>query len=36
MHFAVIARILGIFLMLFSMTMLPPILVSMWFNDGAT
>lgn len=36
MHLPVIARILGIFLMLFSMTMLPPILVSMWYNDGAT
>jgi len=36
MHFTVIARVLGIFLMLFSLTMLPPILVSMWYNDGAT
>lgn len=36
MHFTVIARILGILLMLFSMTMLPPILVSMYFHDGAT
>lgn len=36
MHFSMIARILGILLMLFSLTMLPPILVSMWYNDGAT
>ncbi|WP_221793326.1 TrkH family potassium uptake protein [Oceanobacter mangrovi] len=35
MHLTVIARVLGIFLMLFSLTMLPPMLVSMWFNDGA-
>lgn len=35
MHTRVIARVLGIFLMLFSLTMLPPILVSLWFNDGA-
>lgn len=36
MHFTVIARVLGIFLMLFSLSTLPPILVSMWFDDGAT
>ena len=36
MHLTVIARILGIFLMLFSITMLPPILVSMYYDDGAT
>ncbi|QQD20255.1 potassium transporter [Venatoribacter cucullus] len=36
MHFSMIARILGILLMLFSLTMLPPILVSMWYDDGAT
>ncbi|WP_430460730.1 TrkH family potassium uptake protein [Thalassolituus sp. LLYu03] len=35
MHLSVIARILGIFLMLFSITMLPPILVSMYYNDSA-
>ncbi|MDO6806176.1 potassium transporter, partial [Wenyingzhuangia sp. 1_MG-2023] len=35
MHISVIARVLGIFLMLFSLTMLPPILVSLWFNDDA-
>lgn len=36
MHYAVIARILGILLMLFSLTMLPPILVSILYADGAT
>ncbi|MBE0483003.1 MAG: potassium transporter [Bacterioplanes sp.] len=36
MHLTVIARILGILLMLFSVAMLPPILVSMWYDDGAT
>ena len=30
-----IQRILGILLSLFSITMLPPVLVSWWFNDGA-
>ncbi|MFK4753994.1 TrkH family potassium uptake protein [Oceanobacter antarcticus] len=35
MHISVIARVLGIFLMLFSLTMLPPILVSIWFHDDA-
>ena len=35
MHTTVIARVLGIFLMLFSLTMLPPIVVSLLFNDGA-
>src|SRR5690554_3335670 len=33
-HFAVIARILGILLMLFSLAMLPPIIISFIFNDG--
>ncbi len=36
MHYTVIARVLGIFLMLFSLTMLPPMVVSMWYSDGAT
>ncbi len=35
MHTSVIARVLGIFLMLFSLTMLPPMLVSVLFEDGA-
>jgi len=33
MHFAVIARVLGVLLMIFSMTLLLPIAVSVWFND---
>ena len=33
-HFAVIARILGILLMLFSLAMLPPTVVSFIYNDG--
>lgn len=33
-HFSVIARILGILLMLFSLAMLPPIIVSFIYNDG--
>ncbi len=35
MQLFVIQRILGILLMIFSATMLPPILVSMIYNDGA-
>lgn len=34
MHLSVIARVLGIFLMLFSLTMLPPMLVSWIYQDG--
>ena len=33
MHFGVIFRILGILLMLFSLTLFPPVLVSVWFGD---
>jgi trk system potassium uptake protein TrkH len=33
MHFAVIARVLGVLLMMFSLTLLLPIVVSLWFND---
>ncbi len=33
MHFSVIFRVLGILLMLFSLTLFPPILVSLWFDD---
>ncbi|NIB39506.1 potassium transporter [Pseudomaricurvus alkylphenolicus] len=33
MHFTIIFRILGILLMLFSLTLFPPILVSLWFAD---
>lgn len=35
MQLMTIQRILGILLSLFSITMLPPVLVSWWFNDGA-
>lgn len=35
MHFRIILRILGILLMVFSTTQLPPILVSLYYNDGA-
>jgi trk system potassium uptake protein TrkH len=34
MNFAVVQRILGLLLMLFSLTMLPPIGVSLYFGDG--
>ena len=35
MQFKVIQRILGILLALFSLTMLPPLLISIWGKDGA-
>jgi len=35
MHFRVVQRLLGILLMLFSGTMLPPALVGLWYGDGA-
>ncbi len=35
MHYAVISKILGTLLMLFSLTMLPPIFVSLFYKDGA-
>lgn len=34
MHFSMIARILGLLMMVFSFTMLVPVLVSWWFQDG--
>src|SRR5688572_25772767 len=34
MNFLVVQRILGLLLMLFSLTMLPPVGVSLHFNDG--
>lgn len=34
MHFAMIARVLGLLMMVFSFTMLTPVLVSWWFQDG--
>lgn len=33
MHITVISRILGILLMLFSLTLFPPLMVSLWFHD---
>ena len=35
MRLAVVQRILGLLLMVFSITMLPPVAVSVYFNDGA-
>lgn len=35
MHLFVVQRILGVLLMVFSLTMLPPILISLWYEDGA-
>ncbi|MES9873407.1 MAG: TrkH family potassium uptake protein [Candidatus Sedimenticola sp. 6PFRAG7] len=35
MQFSAVQRILGVLLMLFSMTMLPPVVVSIWYGDGA-
>lgn len=34
MHFSVIFRVLGVLLMIFSLTLLPPIGFSLWYNDG--
>lgn len=33
MHFSVIFRVLGVLLMIFSLTLLPPIGFSVWYND---
>jgi trk system potassium uptake protein TrkH len=35
MHLFVVQRILGVLLMVFSLTMLPPMLFSLWYEDGA-
>ena len=35
MSWAVVQRVLGLLLMIFSVTMLPPIAVSLWFDDHA-
>jgi trk system potassium uptake protein TrkH len=35
MHLSTVQRILGVLLMVFSLTMLPPLLISLWFSDGA-
>ncbi len=34
MQFAVAFRVLGVLLMIFSLTLLPPIAVSLWYDDG--
>lgn len=34
MHFAIIFKVLGLLLMLFSLTLVPPLLVSLWYGDG--
>lgn len=36
MHLLVVQRILGVLLMVFSLTMLPPMAISFWVGDGAT
>lgn len=35
MHLTVVLRIVGVFLMIFSLTMLPPTLVALYYEDGA-
>ncbi len=35
MHYPIIAKVIGILLMLFSITLVPPILVSLHYGDGA-
>ena len=35
MHLRVVQQILGLLLMLFSLTMLPPVFVSAWYGDGS-
>lgn len=35
MHYAIISKVLGVLLTLFSLTMAPPIIVSFYFQDGA-
>jgi trk system potassium uptake protein TrkH len=35
MHFRVVQQILGLLLMLFSVSMLPPVFVSAWYHDGS-
>ena len=35
MHFTTVQRILGVLLMFFSLTMLPPLAISLWVGDGA-
>ncbi len=35
MHFTTVQRILGVLLMVFSLTLLPPLAISLWVDDGA-
>ena len=35
MHFSIVFRVLGLLLMLFSLSLVPPILVSLYYQDGA-
>jgi trk system potassium uptake protein TrkH len=35
MHYAVISKILGLLLMLFSLTLIPPVFISLYYADGA-
>lgn len=35
MHYSVISKILGLLLMLFSVTLIPPIFISLYYKDGA-
>lgn len=35
MHFSVITRVIGLLVMVFSISLIPPILVSLLYNDGA-
>ncbi|MDM7322900.1 MAG: potassium transporter TrkG, partial [Gammaproteobacteria bacterium] len=35
MHFSMVQRVLGVLLMIFSLSMLPPVLVGLYFGDGA-
>ena len=35
MRLLAIQRIFGLLLMVFSTTLLPPVVVSLWYNDGA-
>jgi len=35
MHYGALARILGLLIALFSITTLPPVVVSIWFQDGS-
>ena len=34
-HYAIVQRILGLLLMIFSLSMVPPLLVSLYYDDGS-